>query len=374
MAATSSTSSSDSPGTTPKAASRAPWAFLLAIAIVIAFELFLRTRDPRSLIAYPVLPASADQTVTYKAVREYVAVDGPAEVALIGSSQMREGVSMPVLIDEIEKNAGRPVSVANYATRGARADGMQAVVQYLLNQPRKPKLIVIGLSVRDLRTKEIDLPRMAVFWDVADWWRESSKTLGWRATDVLPIVLRNEAGKAIYTLRFRDQLAIDLAKPFERFGVPVARDTNPIIGEVTYQHTGRRGLRKVSEVRLSPRRMLSNARISYDYPAGPKPSEPMTLRLKAMIEQIEAAGVKAMIVEMSVADLLKNDLVRVGQAQWFNRSVTTLTQHSPVRFIPAATQPVQLGPDYFSDLQHHNRRGAELFSQWLAAEVAGELK
>jgi len=372
VAATSSTSSSDFPkatGVNPCV----PTAFLLAIAILIAFELFLRTRDPHTLIAYPKRAAGDDQTVTYKAVREYIALDGPAEVALVGSSQMREGVTMPVLIDEIRARAGRDLRVANYAARGARADAMEAVVHYLLSQPTKPRLIVIGLSVRDLRTDDLDLPRMAVFWNARDWWRETGK-IGWRATDVLPIVIRNEASQVSWTLRFRDQLAIELVKPFARFGISVESEGNPIVGEQTLQHAGSRGLRNLTEIRIAPRRMLAAARLSYDYPAGPKPSETMTLRLRSLLQQIELAGVRAIIVEMPVADRLKTDLTRVGLLKWFNRSVTTLTIETPIRFIPTTAQPIQPGPEHFSDLQHHNRIGAELFSQWLAGEMAGELE
>ncbi len=368
MAATSSTSNSEPKSSASNAGAGLPWAFVLAILIVIAFEIFLRTRPPHELIAYPELAASDDQTVTYKAVRQTIAADGPADVALIGSSQMREGVSMPVLIDALHQSH-RNLTVANYATRGARADAMQAAVQFLLHQKTPPKLIVIGLSVRDLRTQDIDWPRLAIFWDAGDWLTEAP-AMGWPATDVLPTVIRNEAGKIVRTLAYRDQLAIDLASPIAPiFGLNIDREGNPILGEQTSQHAGGRGLRDLINPRIAPRRMLAMARQSYAYAEPAKPSEPLTRRLQTMIRQIESAGVKAVIVQMPVADYLENELEKRGLNKAFDRSVNSLIAGTSVRYIPTASQPFKPTHAHFTDMQHFNRPGAEAFSQWLATEI-----
>lgn len=368
MAATSSTSSSD-----PRKHGF-PYAFALAILIVIGLELFLRTRDSQQLIAYPELGIGGDQTVTYKAVREYIALDGAADVALVGSSQMREDVVMPQLIQHVRERTGRDVTVRNYATRGARADVMSAVVGELLDQPTKPDLIIIGLSVRDLRTQDIDLPRLALFWDAREWWSEA-QTIGWSATSVLPTVVRNELGEFSHTLRYRDQLAIDISKPFAPvFGYSVDREPNPIVGEGSWQHIGGRGLRNLVDPKVSPRRMLYLARESYAYADGPKPSEPQTRRLQSMIRRIEASGVRAVLVEMPVADYLENDLAARGLPKAFDRSVRSLLEGTRIPYIPTADQPFKPGHAHFVDLQHLNRPGAEQFSDWLAGLIAGELR
>lgn len=367
MAATSSTSSSE----TRKHGF--PVAFALAILILIGLEVFLRTRDPHSLIAYPELGISGDQTVTYKAVREYIAVDGAADVALVGSSQMREDVVMPQLIEQVRKQTGRDVVIRNYATRGARADVMNAVVDELLDQPAKPDLIVIGISVRDLRTQELDLPRLALFWDLDEWIRES-RTFGWQSTSVLPTVVRNELSKFSYTLRYRDQLAIEVSKPLAPlFGYSVNREPNPIIGEGSWQHIGGRGLRNLVDPKVSPRRMLYTARESYAYQDGHKPSEPQTRRLLSMIKRIEASGVRAVIVEMPVADYLENDLKARGLPKAFDRSVRSLLQSTSIPYITTDEQRFAPGHEHFVDLQHLNRPGAERFSEWLAELIANSL-
>lgn len=345
----------------------------MAILIVIGFELFLRTRDRQSLIAYPELGVGGDQTVTYYAVKQYIELGPQADVVLIGSSQMREGVVMPRLIQEVEQRLGHPVRIRNYATRGARADVMDAVVKRVLEQPGKPRLITIGLSVRDLRTQTLDLPRLAIFWNLSDWW-QALREVGYPVTSVLPVVIRNEVSRICYTLRYRDQLAIELSKPLARlFGYSVAREPNPIIGEMSWQHMGTRGLRSLAEPRISPRRMLMMARQSYAYEEGTKPSEPQTRRFQSMIRRIESSGVPAVIVEMPVADYLREDLSARKLSQAFQRSVQTLVNGTSIRFIPASEQSFQPGREDFVDLQHFNRPGAERFTDYLADLIAQHL-
>lgn len=368
MAATSSTSNSDPhpPGK--------PWAFVLAIVIVLAFELYVRTRPTSSLIAYPQVSAYEDQTVHYRAVRQSIDAYGVADVALVGSSQMREGVTMPRLIENLHQRLGPDITIANYATRGARADVMQATVQYLLNQPKKPQLVVIGISVRDLRTQDIDWPRLAVFWDIHQWISEARKT-GWRATDVLPVVIRNQASKVSHTLRYRDQLAIDLTSPLGKvFEYQPGVEGNPIAGEVTWQHEGSRGLRNLVEPTISPRRMMLNARPSYAYEQGSKPSEPLTKRLQTLIRQLDQSGVRAILVEMPVADYMENDLLARKLPAAFDRSVNSLVAGTSVRYLPTSVQGFKPTRAHFTDMQHFNRPGAELFSDWLADEIAKELR
>ncbi|MBC7782509.1 MAG: hypothetical protein H7144_01610 [Burkholderiales bacterium] len=378
MAERSSTSNSDDPSAQPtKSHSRAahrvgggmPVALMLAIGIVCAVEIFLRTRDPHSLIAYPELAASDDQTVTYVAAREFIATDSPADIALIGSSQMREGVWMPALIDDLRSQLG-DVRVANYALRGARADAMEAVTQYLATHPRPPKLAVIGLSVRDLRGAEPDVTRMAVFWDFSRWTTEL-RAHGFDAAPALPVVIRNGLGKISYTLRYRDQIAMDLTRPLKPLGIDYRREGNPIIGETTFQLTGGRGLKtlEIARTRISMRRMLARARDSYAWAESPEPSPAMVQRLRSMLTALKERGIAVVIVEMGVAEPLQNDLIAADMATAFDNTVSRIASEEGVRFIPAEVQPFKLGEVHFSDLQHHNRPGAEIFGKWLAGEI-----
>lgn len=365
---------SSEPRSTHRTEARFPRAFLLAIGIVIAFEIFLHTRSPRAMIAYPPTGAATDQTITYTAVRQFMEQE-PAEVALIGSSQMREGVVMPKLTEAVRARVGREVRIANYATRGSRVDAMQAAVQHLLDQEHRPKLLVIGLATRDLRTQVLDTERMALFWDFDEWLKYEQARLGWDATRYLPTVVRNEAGKACYTLRYREQLAIEATRPFAKaFGIKLARESNPIIGEMSSQHLYGKGERSLADPKVNPKRLFDGAWKQHAYEEGPRPSDPMAERLQTMLRQIQASGVRAIVVEMPVASYLETELTKHGLLQAFDRSVTSLTQRAGVRYIPCAQQSFQPGLEHFSDTQHLNRPGGEGFGDWLAGEIAAELR
>lgn len=352
---------------------RVPWAFLLAIGIVIAFEAFLHTRNPRALIAYPQLGAAMDQTITYTAARQFMEQE-PVEVALIGSSQMREGVAMPRLIEAVKERAGRDVSIANYAMRGSRVDAMQAAVQHLLDQKHKPKLIVIGIAVRDLRTQEIDYPRLSLFWDLHEWLTYEQPQLGWESTRYLPTVIRNEASKVSYTLRYREQLAIEATRPFASvFGIKLVRESNPIVGELSWQLSYGKGERSLADPKVNPKRLFDGAWKNHAYEEGPRPSEPMTQRLQMMIRQIQASGVSAILVEMPVSSYLESELTKHRMAQEFDKTVTNAIQGTSIRYIPCADQGFHPGLEHFTDIQHLNRAGAERYGDWLAGEIAAEL-
>ncbi len=352
-----------------------PWAFLLSIGIFALVEIYLHTRDPHTLIAYPQLAAADDQTVTYKAVREYIELDGPAEIALIGSSQMREGVSMPYLIDQL-KSRGVTNSVANYSVRGARVDVMETIIHLLSRQKKQPKLIIIGMSVRDLRG-EPDYPRMATFWDAGKYFREIDSQNGFSKLPVTPIVIRNELGEISNTLRYRDQLAMSFAKPFEMFGVVYRQDLNPIIGQQAFQLQGNRGLKRLDEAlagRVSLRKILANARKNYYWNEPPEPNPLLLSRLDMAMKTTRVHGIRTIIVEMPVAKVWDNELQKSGLSGAFNKAMVNSTTGTEVRFVQVKDQPGEYTDEYFSDLQHHNRPGAERFSLWLAGEIADIMK
>ena len=368
MAAILSTSSSDpsSHGPHPHAPLGRPWALVIALGIVAVFEIYLHTRDPMKLIAY------ASDEGQYHAVRDTVAAQGPAEVALVGSSQMREGVVMPVLLAELEKKVGRPVRVANYATRGARLDAMDAVVRFLQKQPTPPRLIVVGLGPRDLRADTVDWPRVALFWDTADWWRAFRR----RGADVagvgdaLPVVIRNAAGRVLDSLRYREEIALTLKRPFARFGVSVAEDGNPILGEVSEQHLGSRGARSLTKAKVSVRKIFDRARESYmfDQPAKPRPA--MRSALNDLVAVLGSRPGGGLLVQMPVADFLQAEIDNKGQTKAFQAAVSEVAKAAGVDFVPVSRQGFRPTDDHFSDLQHLNRSGAEGFATWLATETA----
>lgn len=358
-----------------------PYALLLAVAIVIAFELFLRVVPREKLIAY------ASDYGQYQAVRDYIDLHGPADVALVGSSQVREGVHMPTLIESLKQQEGDAApTVANYALRGGRVDLADAVVRYLMRQPSPPKLIVVGLSTRDIRAYAPDYDRLAVFWTFSDWWREFRRPRdaggGWDRTTQLPTVLRNYFGEVMLTLKHREMIGIQTAAPFRQlFGAPDPREPNPIVGEPTFQHLGSRGERTLLKSLIPLRRMIRNAVSAYvpDPRYYDRPPPLMRERLTHLIDQFTQpnAPSRGLIIEMPIADDLAvaiDDGRRVRMIYGFNREVYSRVYQQPIRYIPTTEQAFKPTKEHFSDLQHFNRPGAEEFSKWLAWEIVKEIK
>jgi hypothetical protein len=393
VAATSSTSNSNSasgrsdaivmspaanaaavPHQHPPTRAGAPWAFLLAIAVVAVFEIFLHTRPRESLIPYTT------DLGQYQAVREFIETRGPAEVALVGSSQMREGVVMPRLIEAVSKQAGRPVTVANYATRGARVDGFEAVIDEVLSRPTKPKVIVVGLGVRDLRAQGPDLPRIATFFDLGDWWREYRRA-GWRATDVLPQAVRNELGRVVFTLRFRETISTRIKDALGRsLGLQELQYTpepNPITGGATLQHEGSRGANSLATTKQAMRRLLARAKENYNWSLPAEPTPVMRDRLRLMVTKLDAfcaGGGRVIVIEMPVAAAWRKQLEDAGFHAPFDAAVRAAAEGKAIDYFSAGRIPLTMSDAEFSDLQHHNRAGAEKFSDWLAGVVGAAMK
>ena len=354
MAAASSTSSSKSPAACGK-----PWALLLALLIIAGVEVGLHRIPRMHLIAYSSLEGQ------YHAVRDIIDANGPAEVALVGSSQMREGVSMPVLIDKVRRLNGSRVPIANYALRGARVDVMDAVVRYLQSRKNPPKLIIVGVSARDLRATDPDWPRMAIFWRPTDWWREFHKS-GWRMTDYLPIVIRNEVAEVSDTLRYREEISLKIQRCFKRFGVNASEEPNPILGQETMQNSGALGLRTLEHAKIPLHKIRDSARESYLLNRKPSPLPAMMNRLKSLAAQLGRGHNAGLFVEMPVADYLQVLLNSSKQAKAFQHAMAAIVSTSHVPYIPAQQELFKPTRADFTDMQHLNRAGSVAFAKWLA--------
>jgi len=356
VADSSSTSSSK-----PPIRFGAPWGLLGAIVLLVAVEAALRIIGPIKLIAF------ASDEGQYRAVRDFVDAQGPADVALIGSSQFREAIAMPRLTESIEKCAGHDIWTANYSMRGARVDVLDAAVRYMLRQPRPPKLIIVGLSPRDLRLKEPDWPRVAIFWTPADWLREFR---GHREVlDVLPIVVRNEAGWGLWSLRYREEISLWLQRRFTRFGVDASEDRDPIIGEMTAQHVGPKGLAYFAEKGVSKKRLLDRVADSYLFELPPQPPAEMQARLNALASQFNRPDRPGLWIEMPVATLLETRLKQTRLKSAFETAVHDAILGRAIDYVPDKDRPVQFAKTEFRDLQHLNLPGAQRMSDWVASEI-----
>ena len=363
MADSSSTSNSDP---RPPIRFGVPWGLIGAIVLIVAVEAALRLIGPIKLIAF------ASDEGQYRAVRDFIDAQGPADVALIGSSQFREAIAMPRLTESIEKYAGHDIWAANYSMRGARVDVLDAAVRYLLRQPRPPKLIIVGFSPRDLRAKEPDWPRVAIFWTPADWLREFREHR--EVLSVMPIVVRNEAGRGLWSLRYREEISLWVQRHFARLGVDASEDRDPIIGEMTAQHVGPKGLAYFEEKGVSKRRLFDRVADSYLFDQPPTPPAQMQQRLVSLASQFDRADCRGLWIEMPVAAPLAERLKQTKLKSAFETAVHNAIVGRPIDYIVAEDRPVQFDKTEFRDLQHLNLPGAQRMSDWVASEIVSRVK
>ena len=170
----------------PREVARMPTAFLLALVMLLGLEVVVRRIDPPTLIAYDTV-----DTLAYEAVRHYVQFVGPADVGFVGSSRMLNAVVVPDLRRELSMVLDRPVSVANYALPGANADEVAALVRLILRQEKRPKILLYGVTPKQLAAAKYDLDKRATLWSLSDWRRERGKT-DEDLCRVLPDVIRSE--------------------------------------------------------------------------------------------------------------------------------------------------------------------------------------
>ena len=127
---------------------------------------------------------------------------------------------MPELRDALRQRFGHDLSVANYATAGARADETHALVEHLLSRG-SPRMLLYGITPRDLLGNEPRYARSAIYWSLGDWQQAFREDAG-GALRVLPVVVLGAIGEWYYTLRYR-QRPLALIEDFWR-AVKLQRD------------------------------------------------------------------------------------------------------------------------------------------------------
>lgn len=385
---------SESPEGVPAVRHRFPWALLLALLMVGAFELFVRSSPKLNRVAF----IRRDDGVQLLAVRSQIDGHGSEGIALVGSSQVREGIAMPELNAGLQK-AGQPIA-ANYSVRGARMDVTHAVVTRLLASHPQPKLIVVGVSIRDFlisapapgkvepadeleETPTQDEARSSVFltpWQFTLWQKGKPPIERYRATRYLPETIRGTITPYYATLRQRDRIRMDLANATGKLVHDLAsaihwnrltdlyaadliiEESSPLIGERSLQHLGTNGRRDLIKpaypIESSMRRALPN----YTNGGLLKPNAELFMHLKQLTQEAQTAGVKIMWVELPVAPPLEARLSKKMRAE-FDKSMNSLSSDLKAKWYP--TSQFNFTPDLgdFCDLQHFNLRGAQRMTE-----------
>ena len=332
-----------------------PWAFVGSIALLIGFDIALRvTHWPR------VMPYDTG-LYEYYAAEASLDVGDPAEVAFVGSSRTRESIHLPTLKAILAKSAGRPVSAASYALSRARAYDFEMVVRRLLREKHPPRVIVVGISERDLaRGIDDTFDTSPVFWNFADWhaaWKER----GAPVVPQLPIVVRNEIGEVWRTLQLREPLRLRATQLVR--GEKVDAMPSPLRGEATPFQTFDKN--KVLNLKITPEKIAEYVRAQR---LSPFPNDEMLACLDKLIAECRAANVTLILYEPPVPKIYRDALPR-GVYKQFVSLVTSAAQKSGVQFIRAGDLNLAFGRMDFREQSHMNLTGATAFTKAFGTNV-----
>lgn len=333
---------------------RYPWALLLAIGLVGVVELVVRRVDSRSLIL------TRDDSDQARAVRDQISLDEPIDIAFVGSSMMYQGINGPDLQAKLSKQLDRDVIVRNEAIRGGRIDLFAATVRHLLRQEHKPKLIVVGTSMRDLREYDLDFERLAMFWTFGDL-AHNLRAHGLRQRTHLPVVIRNEIEPHFSLLKYRTGISNRLKQAF----VDIETEPLPARGDVPPQHSGPRRdtVLTMDEFKSSSnkRRMTQAYRI--DLP--PEPQAKFVACVDDIIAECRSAGVEVIFLDLPISEPMQGLLIHADKKRKtdqiepkYRETMKARCEAGGVPFVTSEALGLSWNLTDFYDSQHLNYAGA----------------
>jgi hypothetical protein len=331
---------------------RLPKAFLLALLLLGLVELAIRLLPLRVTLPYE-RRGDALEAVTVYADR------GSTDVALTGSSMMRDALSPNIIQGDLEK-AGIRATVGNFAVRGAKAEEMRIIVQRLLRSRHKPKVVIIGIAPMDLVDVPPNYARQAAYWRLGEWWRAWRRAANDNDPATSPDAIRarlphavyNQIAAYYYTLRCRDRLASFIRDPR---GVDLRPETDPVIGTPGRPRESRvaMGLIKTKHVEKYLNRTLPNGKFNYG------------IRLRGEIRDTlracRAAKVKAVVMEMPLSRVMRSCIPRARYLH-FLEVARALAHDGGARFMTIKEVQFSMRDEYFYDAQHLNLPGCRRFS------------
>jgi hypothetical protein len=351
VAATSSTFNSDSPPAKPSL----PWAFLLALAILAAFEASLHFVDVRRLIHYN------DNDSQRHAVRDRAQHGLAPELVFIGSSQTRHAVVMPEIIPQIRSRIGRPIEIGNYALRGDKVDAFYYVARELAQSPRPPKMMIVGISIRDLRGVEPAWPSIAPFLTFRDWFNEFIHRPS-RVASILPEVVRNHAFGWCRTLRYRYGLQQWVVPPF----VDIIDQGDIAQGELARELSYRS--RNLVDFPIRRSRLRSMMRSSFEFDEPAQPNKIMRHYLDRLLKLAKEHDIQMVLMEIPVSQQLTANLPRQFE-QKFRNALQAIAEENNIPLWRCDAADLQLTDYHFYDAQHLNYQGAQRFGNELVRRL-----
>jgi hypothetical protein len=392
---------------------RIPKATLLAIGLLIGVELFLRTIPIERLLPRAAGGPGVHTDSGPFSVLAMVDARGSADIALVGSSMMREAVNVPQMRETLQTRFHRRLTVGDYSVRGAKIEELAATTDQLLASKRPPKLLFIGLSLRDLQIdpEERRAQNLAPYAQLSDWYEArfappappspseirnpkletSTKPEVEISTPRYPLssilyplppsppppallpALKNTLTRHCRLLRHREQLRELVLHPTRR--LPPA-EVNPITGKAgeNFRSLVAEGLVTVKEIRKQHNRQSRTNSL------GAPPTPPALAILDETIARARAGAqqrnVKIILIEMPIPKVMRKALPQADYADFLTKTSAIAQRHNIPFLQRQDFERLNFPPNngYFLDSQHMNSHGNTRFATILATVAARHLK
>lgn len=355
----------------PKVGTGFPWAFAIAVMILLGIEAAWRVVPTPKNVGYT--PGENE----YPALAAHLDANDVADVVIVGSSRGRESILAPEMARNLEKALGRKLTVANYSVSGGRADQHEAIVRRVLRKDRKPLLILYGIAERDLRYNHgIDYDRVALFWNSRDL-REAVDRDGRTAfLNGAPFVLLNSLGRVSYTHRYREQIRTVIERRV--FG---ASDNSPFEGGWSeYQNlvmsdpARRKAISSARPAAINERSLVNEPQSDAEVAEyvrrqmqGKKfpMDKPLVAALERTLAEANRAGVELVLFETPASAILRKHLPKDAYDNYL-KTVRNTARGQETPFVTVDQLRLRLRDEHFRDKAHLNVTGAKLLTDALA--------
>ena len=332
-----------------------PRALVLAVALVLLFEIALRGSGWPKHFPYEL------GRMEYGIAAAQIERAGAAEVSIVGSSRTRESIVVPLMAQRLTERLGRPVSVANYASSGAYTTDFEATTKRLLRATPKPKVILIGISERDLIYAGRIWDEVGPFRNVDDL-RESIHERGVEGLEELPVMIRSSIGRRWRTLGLRDMLRFEIVAQLT--STAVEPFPSPAEGGLSiWQRTS--PSRNLAKKPIKKSRVLER---SAAFRFEQFPHTQLGDSLDDLMSACDEAGVPLVIYEVHQSKALRDALPK-GFYKRFTDFVHEHVGRHGDRFVRLEDLKLKLNDADMREPSHMSFRGASKLTEALADQV-----
>lgn len=334
-----------------------PWACLLAVAMLIAVELVVRSLPVEVLIPHGL------GEVEYEAVALTIRDIGPAQTCIVGSSRSREGLNADKFGD----------GAANYSCPANRIAEVEAVINLILRQrDNSTQRIIYGITPFQLLPREQEGPQAveAIFWDWEDWRRESEQFPDFAGPTRARLV-RQAISRSMQTLRYRSKPGSILIDTFELAKRGRLHETTveqllsgsaiaqPTLGTVSRWHVLEPERSLVTEP-IPDRRVqqfLSKQLINGEFIIGDDEVE----RLHRIVKLCRENGIELVLVELPLPEIMKKYIPESVFSE-FRETIVKLAESEAISLVSLDALMLDLQNEHFLDSSHLNRAGSTRLS------------